>query len=58
MADVLAADEDDDETADSQSFPPSPTQKPVICGGNKESVERAVRCANPVVVRAQPLSLV
>ncbi len=56
MADVLAADEDD-ETADSQSFPPSPPQKPVICSGNEESVERTVRCANPVVVRAEPLSL-
>ena len=33
MADVLAADEND-ETADSQSFPLSPPQKPAICSGN------------------------
>jgi hypothetical protein len=39
MAVVLAADEDDDETVDSQSFPPSPPQKPMICSGNEESVE-------------------
>jgi hypothetical protein len=36
MADVLA---EDDETADSQSFPPSPPQKQPICSGNEESVE-------------------
>jgi hypothetical protein len=36
-ADVLAADEDD-ETADSQSFPPSRRKLP-ICSGNEESVE-------------------
>jgi integrase len=39
MADVLAADENDDETADSQSFPPSPPQKPAICSGNEDSME-------------------
>ncbi|HSZ13319.1 MAG TPA: hypothetical protein VK790_04715 [Solirubrobacteraceae bacterium] len=39
MADVLAADEDDDETADSQSFPPSPPQKPANCSGNEDSME-------------------
>ena len=38
MADVLAAD-DDDETADSQSFPPSPPQKQSICSGNEDSME-------------------
>jgi hypothetical protein len=37
MADVLA--EDEDETADPQSFPPSPPQKPSICSGNEEPVE-------------------
>ena len=42
MADVLAAD-DEDETApkspDSQSFPPSPPQKLPICSGNEDSME-------------------
>ncbi len=36
MTDVLAA---DGETADSQSFPPSPPQKPVICSGNEDLME-------------------
>jgi len=31
--------------------------KPSICSGNEEPVERTVRCANPVVVRAACLSL-
>lgn len=42
MADVLAADEEDEnapKSPGSQSFPPSPLQKPVICSGNEESVE-------------------
>ncbi len=56
MADVLAEDEDD-EAADSQSFPPSPPQKQPICSGNEESVERTVRCANPMCVRAPRLTL-
>jgi hypothetical protein len=37
--------------------PPSPPQKPAICSGNEESVERTVHCANPAVVCAPCLSL-
>jgi hypothetical protein len=36
MADVLA---EDDETAGSQSFPPSPPQQLPICSGNDDSME-------------------
>jgi hypothetical protein len=59
MADVLAADEHENapKPADPQSFPPSPLQKQPICSGNEDSMERAVRCANPLVVRAEALSL-
>jgi hypothetical protein len=42
MADVLAADDEDEnapKSPDSQSFPPSPPQKPTICSGNEGSVE-------------------
>jgi hypothetical protein len=42
MADVLAADDEDEnapKSPDSQSFPPSPPQKPVICSGNEDSME-------------------
>ena len=42
MADVLAADDEDEyapKSPDSQSFPPSPPQKQPICSGNEESVE-------------------
>jgi integrase len=43
MADVLAADGEEDENApkspDSQSFPPSPPQKLPICSGNEDSME-------------------
>jgi len=41
MADVLAQDDEDENAPDSQSFPPSPPQKPAICSGNEESVETA-----------------
>jgi hypothetical protein len=44
MADVLAADDEDEhapKSPDSQSFPPSPPQKPVICSGNEGPVETA-----------------
>jgi hypothetical protein len=60
MADVLAADEDD-ETADSQSFPPSPPQKQPICsgkrgisgdGGNRTHVRDRVRMASTSVAGA------
>ena len=57
MADVLA---EDDETPDSQSFPPVPAtkpQSPAICSGNEGPVERIVRCANPASVRAPRLAL-
>ena len=60
MADVLAADDEDEnapKSPDPQSFPPSRPQKLPICSGNEDSMERTVRCANPVVVRAESLSL-
>ena len=53
MADVLA---EDGETADLQSFPRG-RRKAAICSGNEDSVEKTVRCANPMVVRAASLSL-
>jgi Phage integrase family len=43
MADVLAADDEDENaprSPDSQSFPPSPPQKQSICSGNEDSMGR------------------
>ncbi len=42
MADVLAADDEDENAPKSPDFaivPPSPPQKPSICSGNEEPVE-------------------